>query len=294
MKSRSTVLLTMFFIFFLNIKLIAQDLIVTFEGDSINCKITQILDERIFFSYFNKGERVKTMVSMQDVRYYETNYYVDNMESVPYYRRDGHSAFDVVLGGGYTYRTASIDPNLNQFLKDYIKGIKSGFVIGADAVYYFTDQYGAGLKYNSAFYSNRVDNVIITYPDGTVRNGTVSDRIHISFIGPAFHTRKFTGMTENCLSLSMAIGYMKYYNDSKVIDPIIFNSETLGIAVDASYEFQLGDATSLGVRLSYVTGTLTELDVEDNTGSWKMKLEPGQYESLTRIDAQAVLKIRLF
>lgn len=294
MKSRIYIILTLVSLLFMNRISQAQDLIVTLEGDSINCKISQIVDNRIFFSYLESGKSVKSMLSMQDVTYYETNFYASQIKQESHFTRYGHSALDLMLTGGYTYRTASIDPDMDQFMKDYIKGIKSGFVLGADLVFYFTDEYGGGIKYNTAFYSNRVDNVIITYTNGTVRNGTVSDNISITFIGPAFHSRKFTGLSENCFTLGMALGIMSYKNNSIVIDPMTITSQTVGIGIDAGYEFQLGSATSLGIRLSYITGTLTELKIEDNTGSSTLKLKPGEYESLTRIDAQAVLKIRIF
>ena len=54
----------------------AQDLIVTQEGDSLNCRITQIdLSGLLRFLFKHKGEIRSTLLPLKQVRSYQYAYY---------------------------------------------------------------------------------------------------------------------------------------------------------------------------------------------------------------------------
>jgi hypothetical protein len=73
----------------------AQDLIVTNEGDSLNCKITKIKSENVFFTFKYKDEIRNTLLPINQVKYHQYNYFqqsevpsdiVKNKEIYPRFR----------------------------------------------------------------------------------------------------------------------------------------------------------------------------------------------------------------
>jgi len=86
-----------------------QDLIVTTEGDSINCKITKAEPDYIYFTFKHKGEMRNTLLSVAQVKTYTYNYYSNSevpsessVTNFPYPR------FRAAINGGWSYRTAKI------------------------------------------------------------------------------------------------------------------------------------------------------------------------------------------
>ncbi|HLO91744.1 MAG TPA: hypothetical protein VK172_11320 [Lentimicrobium sp.] len=273
----------------------AQDLIVTNMGDSLNCRITYIKYERIYFVVPKDNLEISSFIPVKDVSYYATGFYTNSHgysgKSVPKYEMP--SIFDISVNGAYSYRTAPIDPSANLLEKDYYGGLKKGFNYGADLIFYFNDVYGGGLKYSASRYSNKLDGVTITYPGGITKYGEISDIITVSFIGPAFYSRKYSQKLNGSWIIGISLGYMRYNDNCKVIDPMKITGETLGVGIDMAYELQVSSGVSLGARLSYIAGNLSQVKIDDGTSIEVLKLPSGQYESLSRIDGGIVLKFKL-
>ena len=52
-------------------QLSAQDLIVTTKGDSLNCKITKVKPDYIYFTFNNNGHTQNSLLPSSDVDYYQ-------------------------------------------------------------------------------------------------------------------------------------------------------------------------------------------------------------------------------
>lgn len=282
---------SLFFLFFLStFAVYAQDLVVTLDGDSLNCKITKIRQDHIFFTYVVDSKPVNTLIPMQKVSYYETDYYQEKIELPNVRNYLKHPSLTFSLNGGYTYRLARIDPSTDAFTKDYYKGLKSGYNYGADLTYYFYESLGAGIKFTSAGFYNKVSDVIVTFNNGTVKYGDVSDHIVINFIGPSVTTRYFPNDNENCMTMGGAIGYMTYRDNSIVVDPVKITGNTFGVAMDFGYDFEIGPTTNLGLKFSYITGFLFKVNIEEAGTTRVMELDDGTFESLGRFDIGVILR----
>jgi hypothetical protein len=88
-------------LFFLFCSCIAygQDLIVTVSGDSLNCKITEVKTDAIFFRYDAGGNIVS--LPMNQVKWYKYDFYRSrsNVPAVAVSMR-GRSELSVFVGGG--------------------------------------------------------------------------------------------------------------------------------------------------------------------------------------------------
>ena len=267
----------------------AQDLIVTLERDSIKCRITKIKQDHIFFTYMSGTKPVNTLLSMKRISYYETDFYEEDIDipNVKSYLKRPSFTFD--LNGGYSYRIAKIDQSADAFTRDYYKGLKSGLNYGAGLTWYFDEMIGGGIKYSSSYFHNLVSNVTVTFNNGTVKYGEVSDDINIIFVGPSIMSRYFMGNNDNCMTMGASFGYMSYRDNGIVVDPINITGSTVGIGIDLGYNFSVGPATSLGLRFSYLSGFLLEVEIEEAGVTRTMKFEEGSLESLARIDLGIVV-----
>ena len=272
----------------------SQDLIVTNEGDSINCKITKVKTDNIYFTFKHKDEIRSTLLPMSNVKIHQFDYF--QASEVPKEKVVGYENYQhyrISVNGGYSYQTAKVSGSVPSDFKDYIKELKSGYHLGGDLTYYFNEPLGFGIKYYLFKSSNSLDNIYLEDINGNRRYGKMSDDLTISFIGPTFSTRLLNHDKSNVLLMNMSLGYMGYSNNAVVIDKYKITGSTMGLAFDFGYDIGLSENLALGIQLSLLTGTLFEYDWNDGTKTQKIKLERGAYESLNRIDLSVGLRFNI-
>lgn len=272
-------------IIFVSNSIFSQDLIVTNEGDSINCKITKVKTDNIYFTFKHKDEIRSTLLSVSSIKTHQIDYFqtseVPKDKVVGY---ENYKHFRIAINGGYSYQTAKVSESVPSDFKDYIKELKSGYHIGGDLTYYFTEPLGIGFKYYLFKSSNSVYNIYLEDTYGNRTYGKMSDDLTISFIGPTFSTRLLSHNKKNAFLMNLSLGYMGYSNDKIIIDKYKITGSTMGLSFDIGYDIGLSDNLSLGFQLSFLTGTLFEYDWNDGTTTETIDLEKGEYESLNRID----------
>ena len=136
------------FLIVLTNSLYSQDLVVTKKGDSINCKITKVKKDNIYFTFKHKDEVRNTLLPMTGVKIHQFDYYQISevsIEKVVGY--ENYQRFRIAINGGYSYQTARVAENVPSDFKDYVKELKSGYHFGCDLIYYFSEPLGFGFKY---------------------------------------------------------------------------------------------------------------------------------------------------
>lgn len=263
----------------------SQDLIVTTGGDSINCKITNVKAENIYFTFKHKDEIRSTLLPISEVKTHKFNYYkTSEVSKEKIIMHDKYQHFRFAINGGYSYLTATVSENVPSDFKDYIKALKSGYHFGGDLIYYFTEPLGIGAKYYLFKSSNSLDNIYTEDAYGNRTYGKMSDDISISFIGPTFSTRLINQNKTGVFLTNISLGYISYSNNKVIIDKYKMTGGTMGLALDAGYDFQLSEEISLGFQISCLSGTLFQYKWNDGITNEFIKLENGEYESLNRID----------
>jgi hypothetical protein len=269
----------------------SQDLIVTTDGDSINCKITKVKTDNIYFTFKHKDEIRSTLLPITKIKIHQFDYF--QTSEVPKDKVVGYANyqhFRIAINGGYSYQTAKIAESVPSDFKNYIKELKSGYHFGGDLTYYFSEPLGFGFKYYLFKSSNSLDNIYIEDVDGNRTYGKMSDDLTISFIGPTFSTRLLNHDKSNAFLMNISLGYMGYSNDKVIIDNYKMTGSTMGLSFDIGYDIGLSENLSLGFQVSFLTGTLFEYDWNDGTKTETIKLEKGEYESLNRIDFSVGLR----
>lgn len=285
-----TILASILFLVLAN-SVFSQDLIVTNDGDSINCKITKVKAGNIYFTFKHKDEIRNTLLPVSSVKDHQFDFYkTSEVPKGKVVRYENYQHFRIAINGGYSYQTAKIAESVPANSKDYIKKLKSGYHFGGDLTYYFTEPLGFGIKYNLFKSSNSLDNLYVEDMDGNLTPVEISDNLTITYIGPTFSTRMLNHDKSNAFLGNISLGYMEYSNNRVLGDKYKMSGSTLGMALDIGYDIGLSENLSLGFQVSFLTGTLFKFSMNDGTTTQTIKLKESEYESLNRIDFSVGLR----
>jgi hypothetical protein len=262
-----------------------QDLIVTTEGDSINCTITAIKANNYYFTFKHETEIRETFIQAKDVVSYAKGYY--KVSEVPIeYKPKGQSfsKFRIALDYGYSHRTAKVAENVPTDFKNYVEDLKNGNNMGLDLNYFVSESFGVGLKYNRNKSSNSMDNIYVEDDQGNRRYGKLSDDITMTFVGVSFAGRILDAKKRNAFIIALSLGQLSFNNQFVVVDPYEMNGSTFSTALDFGYDIATSKNFAIGVKFSIIGGVLTEYVLKDGVTTERIKLNEEQYESLSRID----------
>lgn len=190
-----------------------------------------------------------------------------------------------VFQGGYGFRTAGIDPDLDGVKRDHLKKLRGGLEYGVNATYYFNHFWGIGLISQSSHFNHSVD-VIVNYNDGRPQqSGKLEDSINIWFLGPMVSFPLTSPGRPHQLILNISLGYLRYHDSARLIDPYVIKGWTIGQLVDWEYGWCLTDNFSLGGSISFMDGTLSTVHVTDSDGkTTKEKLDEEERDDLGMIN----------
>lgn len=199
-------------------------------------------------------------------------------------KKDDYLKFRLALNGGYSYALGKIPDEYSDGLREYAKELRSGFHFGGDAAYYLSKFFGIGFKCYLFKTSNSRNGISLQLEDGTTLIGEMGDNIKTSFIGATFATRIATRDIRNSVILNASIGYMGYSNDFVLIEKFMMKGKTLGVAFDVGYDVGISKKFAIGVQISCVVGALSKYTINGTTGSAKVVLPKGEYQSVSRLD----------
>lgn len=263
----------------------AQDLVVTPEGDSINCRITQIKKDLIYFRFNHKGETRTTLIPLKEARGFQYNYYttteISNDDS--YIMR--HSKLRIALNGGLSLRTAPLPDGLNSNQRQYLRQLKSGVGFGADIGFFFSESIGVGASYSVHKSTVKKSDMPVEDSDGFFVLMNVSDKITMNYIGPTLFTRFSSDQSKGSWISHLSLGYLTY-KDASVVgnDYLLITGSTLGAKFGVGYDIPLSKEIGLGLEVSFVGGTLSEITVGNGYSSTTISLDKENYEGLSRVD----------
>jgi hypothetical protein len=268
----------------------SQDLIVTVDGDSLNCKITKVKADEIDIIFKDKDGIKITSLTRANVKTYKYKYFeTSELPDGKVKGRGDYQRLRFAVNGGYSYHLGSVPEGISSDLREYIFDLKSGYHYGCDLTYNFNERYGAGINYKKFSSSNSVD-IYVEDINGNRRYGKMSDDLTISFFGPAFTVRQVSKNMRNTFYSILSVGYMSYSDNKVIIDNYKMTGNTAGASVDIGYEFGLSKNLSLGLQISLIRGTLVRYDWSDGINTYPVKLDEDEYESLDRIDFSVGLR----
>ncbi|MFB6318315.1 hypothetical protein [Saccharicrinis sp. FJH54] len=264
--------------------LFSQDLIVTTDGDSLNCEITKVRPDFIYFTFNMKGENKKTLIARKEVADVKYNFHpVEKTSESGYANKGSYDPLRIAIFGGYSYQTAKIADNVPTDFLPYMKKLKSGSNIGGDITYFISESVGFGFRLSQFKTSNSAD-IYVTGPDGSRTYGEMSDNIRINYWGPTLTSRTYNRLQNNAFYSTLSLGYISYLDDYIMIDNYSIKGHTIGYLLEIGYDIDLSNNVALGFQLSFYAGNLFNINISDGNTITEVQFEAGEYESVSRID----------
>ena len=268
------------------LKIQGQDLIVTTGGDSLNCTITQIKDNYIYYTIQEKQEARDTLLPMDQVLNHQNRFYQENEVlngTITHSIRD-YPTVRIAISGGLSYRLEETPFNRPkaQGMHQYIEELRLGYSYGIDLTYYYSKVLGFGLKYTGYKSKKGPDNVYIS--NGYSISDAISDDITIGFIGPFLSARLLSANKVNSLYTNIGIGYSSYTNHAVAFSESTYKGHATGFALDIGYDIGVSRNFAVGLQASLITGAVTMMEEASRGKKKTHKLDKENYEGLSRVE----------
>ena len=297
-KSPKTITVKILFItwFFLTLltDAFSQDKIITLNNDTIECKITRISRNTIYFNLFTSGIRTAGSLPLSSVRNYSISATVITDEKkIP----DIISTDRLRLGisGGAGYLTSSsekaeealtgqgIEPGK---AASYYKNLRTGWSANADLTYMITPELGTGIKYRFFYTSGSLDGFFDPQDGIHLIYGTYGETIFVNYFGALFSYQQYIGSNDAFrLYSAFSLGMATYRNEAEYINTYyLMTGRNLGTEGTAGLEYFITDHISLGADLCAFYSTLKKIRMTDGINTSNIDLDKENYENLTRID----------
>ena len=187
---------------------------------------------------------------------------------VEYQTAPKYKDFRFAIGGGYAYRLGEEEKTGNAALDAMNKKLRHGFTVDADAQYFFKETWGLGLNANFCSASTSGNNVKFPDLDNAVNYKETQNFIYFgpSFVG-RMESEKFMMIT------NVGFGPLFFNTDMNFNgQSVTGNKATLGVNAGIAGEYKLNGKTGVGLKLSYVIGTIDNLNVEGTNVSMDQEI----------------------
>lgn len=175
-----------------------------------------------------------------------------------YQTPQNYNHFRFAVGGGYAFRLGKVEKTGNAALDDMNKKLRHGFTVDADAQYFFKEGWGLGVNANYCSASTSGNN--ITLP-GLNQSVNYKETQRIFYVGPSFVGRNES--EKFLLVTNVGVGPLFFHADMNYSGQnITGNKTTLGVNAGIAGEYKVNGKTGVGLKLSYVVGTIDNLNVE--------------------------------
>lgn len=287
------IIISIVILYMIGVELIAQDLLVTPKGDSLNCKITKEKSDLVHFTFKYENEIRYAIIPKKQIKYMKKNFF--NFSEVPTekfkFKDTSYQKIRIGVNGGLSYMTGKINKNLSNDIQNYYKDLKTGYNIGFDFTYFNSENIGFGLIYSLFRTSNQLSNIsILDSVTGKFRTGELKDDITLHYIGPSLCTRINSFNKKTSFISNISLGYLSYQNSVTVIDNFKLNGNSLGLLWDIGMDYSIKKNLLLGIIFSYKFGTLSHVKYKDGIQIRTLNFDQNEFLNISRIDLSIGLK----
>lgn len=266
----------------------AQDLIVTTSNDTLNCKITNITDDFVFFYFQPSGKTIKARAKRSTVKEYQTDYFDVPEITDPKALRATmmpHHSVRFSANGGWNFRLAKMSPSVTGDYRDFTRKLTNGPQYGGSVKFLIQDILTLGLHYNQYQRSNSMD--VYTEIDNEYVFGTLNEEVRITFIGASGGL--FAYVSENnrhAISFGYLVGCLKYLDEGNLFEvPFKIEGKSFGFGFEVNYDYFLTKHLAVGAETSLMFGAARHLTVTEGSHVSAVDLaDSGALESLRKLN----------
>ena len=259
----------------------SQDLIITITDDSLNCKITQIQKEQIYFFYEREGNIIESSMPVNMVKSYEKNYYALPNNSLEKARN--RDKFKLGVYGGYSRMIGKLPDNIDPILQEHLDRLRNGFHLGGDINFFVSKNLALGAKYSFFRTEDAVDNIGFFDTSGMlVGVGKIAERVLVHYIAPNIFLKVGKTMGKVFFIFDGSFGCMIYRNYATFLqEDFTMKGIALGVSIVPGVEVKLSQNIGLNFSLGLNVGTLNTMTM---TSSGQTTTNNDARENISRLD----------
>ncbi|QRR00647.1 outer membrane beta-barrel protein [Dyadobacter sandarakinus] len=155
-------------------------------------------------------------------------------------------------------------------MQEYLKQMRSGFVLGGDIHHYFSEPFGLGLKYNyNAYKYSTMD---------------FDDRNKLNYIALSALNRVIA-RSGNEFLFGANMGYQSYLDKLQSSGTALkISGGTVGFGLEIGYAIRLAQSAKLFFNLALMSATISKINVESDGRKETIKLDKNEMEGLGRLE----------
>ena len=278
----------------------SQDKIITLNHDTIDCRITKISNNTVFFEVMTKGVKSSGELPLTSI----LNYTASGKEGIQEKKPINTEQFERIhigVGGGFGHMLASsekaedymVDMGLaSAQAESYYKDLKTGFYADADVTYLFKTNYGAGIKYKFFDTSAGIEGFFDPQDGVNLIYTTYKEQIYVNYLGASFYYQQYIGMQKTFrLNSEISIGMAAYRNEAEYLNGyFLLTGKNIGMDTRLGLEYLITKNISAGADLGLFYSTIRKLKMTDGTSSVDIELEKDNYENISRIELSVGLR----
>ena len=282
----------LYFIFIIcllfNLSLCGQDLVLTYSGDTLQCKILQVTKDYVIYSD-SSGSIRKDSVRMTEVSSY---YYSESLEDLLHPgRQKDFERLQFSLSPGVGYLLSKMTPVIPDEFHTFLNNSHYGFALNGNAALFFTPHWGFGFT-GSYFYSYARNDMIMMIVDTVSLTGSLSSNLGLAYVAGGIHYRNASRESKRSYELSLCAGYLNYRDMIRLNEyKTLFTGGTIGGSVSVYVDFFLKRTMGIRTGLVFMLAEMDSYSRTDENGSKPVYLSHEDKMNLSRIDF--VLGIRL-
>ena len=227
----------------------AQDLIVTSNGDSINCTITKTTKEYTHFTFKHDGIIKTTLLPVNQIIVQQKNYFTESEIPINQVFKKKFPRLRVAIDGGWQYRTAKMASGMDPLWYEHYRKLRSGFHYDFQVACFFAESHGIEAMFTQHFFGNNLGRVYFTDESGNVVvSGILKEKITFNYVGLNYITRFYNSKKKNCFLINVGLGYLGY------IDKLFLDAQEFGKITAATVGFNLGIGYDIGISKFFSLG----------------------------------------
>lgn len=267
--------------------LAAQDLLVT-ETDSLNVSITYTTDENIVFLHNGKSdaiERSKVLSFTKDFYQSSKKYWLSTYDSEKRHR------LRIGIHAGYSYRIPAIADGTPPAIRDYLRGLKSGYHIALDVAALFPKAFNLsiGAHYSLFSASSTLPGGAVFFTETDTLAGAMNETNFVHFVAPTVAIVSRLGGNATHLKFGFSLGYVSYVSKGTMLYDYTLTSNTWAFQFEINPDFRIYRNLYGQLRFSIFHGILRNFNYSIDGTGYSTELYARDGDSLLRMDFSAGL-----
>jgi hypothetical protein len=274
-----------------------QDKIITWNNDTIDCRIIKTGSKSIAFEKLEGSVRTTGKIDRLEVQRLIIS---GQAGREPQLQLTTHRVeFNVDAGPSYLVastkdaKSAAVSQGWTQEQADsYYKKYKLGWSGSASAHWILQPEMGVGLQYR-IFSSGASEWVTLDPQDGIhLYYGQMKENLFLNYFGPSLKTFQSAGVDNRFrFTSSVSAGLLLYRDEVSVLQSnVLLTGKTFGATFALSAEYLITNHVSVGVKTGIFASKLKKVTIDDGNSLNTVKLPKEQVENVSALDLSAGLR----